>query len=98
MCAIIVYVLIRIIYPENQKVQFIVQKYFDQALANLTQEKNVDFAGFVYSFCDLFENKQEYCIAEAAEFFHFDFKKEDVKLFVILKKNYWRTSNQTLQF
>ena len=29
-----------------------------------------------YSFRDLFENKQEYCIAEAAEFFHFDFKRK----------------------
>ena len=65
-----------------------VEKYFDQALANLTQKKNFDFASSVYSFCDFFENEQEYCIAEAAEFFHFDFKKEDVKLFVkeILKK------------
>ena len=31
-----------------------VEKYFDQALANLTPKKYFDFAGSVYNFCDLF--------------------------------------------
>ena len=59
-----------------------VEKYFDQALANLTPKKFFDFAGSVYNFRDLFENEQDYCIGEAIEFFHFELKMKEVQLFV----------------
>ena len=59
-----------------------VEKYFDQALANLTPKKFFDFVGSVYNFHDLFENEQDYCIGEATEFFHFELKTKEVQLFV----------------
>ena len=51
----------------------------------LTEERYFQFAGNVYHMAELFENEQDYCVAEATEFYHLHLKKKSVLSFIKTK-------------
>ena len=59
-----------------------VDKYFDNVLARLSEARFFHFVDVVYNMTVLFENEEEYCVAEATEFFHYELIQNDVQAIV----------------